>query len=514
MNAVTIEPVALDASNPWPVLKPLPPELAPVKSFDIEALPAALRPFVEDTTGRMGCPVEFPAIAAMIAAGACLGRGLAIRPKLADSWHEFGNLWGVAIGSPASMKSPALSEVLGPLRQQEIEARKEWEPIYQEWQRTFTRHEIEKKAVAGAMQREAAAAYKSGEPANLGALPEPPPEPVCPRLLVNDATTEKLVEIAIGNSRGLLLDKDELSGWLASFQKAGREADRAFFLETASGKTALTVDRIGRGTIHAPPIALSVVAGIQPGPIRRLVDDAAGGIGDDGLLQRFGLLVWPDSPGVYRMNDSMPDRAARIRFADTLWHLRQLNSENVNVGTIDEFAPGIPFLRFEPEAGECFARWNEAIINRLRADDTGGPFGAHLMKLAGKTIPALALICECCDSPRPVAVGMDALARALLWAEILESHARRLYAPALSPEVAAARRLGRKIAGKELDSMFTQRNIYRKGWEGLTGPEEVAGACDLLARLGWLRIVDTPDGTPGRPSDRWEVNPGVFERDE
>lgn len=506
-----IESICLtEPGAPWPDLAPMPPALPAVTPCDTEALPATLRPFVEDTTARMGCPIEFPAMAAMVAAGACLGRGLAIRPKTADSWYEFGNLWGVAIGSPASMKSPALSEILRPLRQQEAEARKEWQPIHEAWKQDFARWEIGHKAIAGAMQREAAEAYKAGGQAKLGSLPEAPPEPVCPRLLINDATTEKIVEIAAGNPRGLLLDKDELAGWFATFSRPGREADRAFFLETASGKSPVTVDRIGRGTIHAPPIGLSIIAGIQPGPIRRLVDDAAAGAGDDGLLQRFGLLVWPDSPGEFIFNDSKPDRNARDLCSDTLWHLRRINSEGVTVGAVDDFAPETPFLRFTPEAAKGFREWYELTVNRLRGDNTSEPFQAHLMKLAGKTVPALALICECCDTRRPVAVGLSALTRAFRWADILESHARRLYAPALKAEIEAARRLSQKIIGGKLATEFTQRQVYRSGWEGLTDLEAVAEACEMLAGLGWLRPVEITGGTPGRPPDRWEVNPKVF----
>jgi len=36
-----------------------------------------------------------------------------------------------------------------------------------------------------------------------------------------------------------------------------------------------------------------------------------GGAGGDGLIQRFGLLVWPDAPADWTNVDEYPNRAAR-----------------------------------------------------------------------------------------------------------------------------------------------------------------------------------------------------------
>ena len=40
---------------------------------------------------------------------------------------------------------------------------------------------------------------------------------------------------------------------------------------------------------------MAMLGGIQPGKVQSYVREAVnGGAGDDGLLQRFGLAVWPD----------------------------------------------------------------------------------------------------------------------------------------------------------------------------------------------------------------------------
>jgi hypothetical protein len=58
-----------------------------------------------------------------------------------------------------------------------------------------------------------------------------------------------------------------------------------------------SIDRIGRGTIHVEACCMSMLGGIQPGRLRSyLVDALQDGPSNDGLIQRFQLLVWPDTP--------------------------------------------------------------------------------------------------------------------------------------------------------------------------------------------------------------------------
>ena len=55
------------------------------------------------------------------------------------------------------------------------------------------------------------------------------------RLVVNDATIEKLGELLKENPNGLILVRDELSGWLAKLNKEEYQTDRAFYLECFDG---------------------------------------------------------------------------------------------------------------------------------------------------------------------------------------------------------------------------------------------------------------------------------------
>ncbi len=84
------------------------------------------------------------------------------------------------------------------------------------------------------------------------------------RLIVNDVTVEKLGELLKENPRGLLLVRDELSGFLANLERKEYQSDRSFYLTAFNGNKPYTYDRIERGTIHIPNATLSVIGGIQP----------------------------------------------------------------------------------------------------------------------------------------------------------------------------------------------------------------------------------------------------------
>ena len=93
----------------------------------------------------------------------------------------------------------------------------------------------------------------------------------------------------------MLIFRDELTGFLRQMDRDGHEQDRAFYLEAWNGNGRFTYDRIGRGTIDIEACCVSVLGGIQPGPLTAYLEAMAhGGAADDGLIQRLQMMVWPD----------------------------------------------------------------------------------------------------------------------------------------------------------------------------------------------------------------------------
>lgn len=489
----------------WPEPTPLPNALPPVDSFDADLLPEALRPWVMDIAHRMQCPADFPAVAALVALSSLIGARAVVQPKARDDWQVVPNLWGAVIGRPGVKKSPALGEALRPLNRLQATEFELWQAAHDAWEL-----DCKVAGMQGDDNEKKAKGMANKNPAAARALLQPvdtPAEPLARRFIVNDATVEKLGELMQQNPWGTLSYRDELYGLLTGLDKPGQEGARAFMLQSYDGNQGYTFDRIGRGTVHIPRVCLAMIGGIQPGRIQEYVRGAvAGGSADDGLLQRFGLTVWPDNAGEFIHVDQWPDTPAKQTAWAVFERLAALQPASDTEPTV---------WRFDEAAQALFVEWLVPFETEIRGDDLHPAMVSHLSKYR-KLIPALALVFALIDTPDSGGVIHEReLIRALSFGDYLRTHANRLYAAAVTPETTdAATLLSRIKAGKLVDrdgvmlDSFTPRQVALKHWAGLGTPDAVRKAADVLADYDWLRRDVVPGGAAGgRPSDRYTINP-------
>ena len=331
------------------------------------------------------------------------------------------------------MKSPALAEVMKPLARLVAEAYEEYQKAILAYEMDVMVAEATKAALKDELKRAAKDAAKSGnrskldEIARRGQDTEVPEEPLLRRYKTEDATIEKISEILLENPRGILVHRDELSGWLRNLDKQGREGDRSFYLEAWNGTGSFDVDRIGRGSLHVPALCLSILGSIQPGPLSTYVYQATQGEkGDDGLLQRFQLLVWPDPSPSWRNVDRWPDTEAKNRAYEVFKRLDALDPEDFGASGEDE--EGIPAVRFTDEAQEVFDRWRDELEVRLRTAELPPALESHLAKYRS-LMPSLALIFQLIEfvdgTGEGGAVGLRPALQAAAWCEYLETHASK-----------------------------------------------------------------------------------------
>ena len=498
-----------EADAQWPEPVPLPDALPPVASFDPELLPEAVRGMVADTAHRMQCPPDFPAVGIVAVISSLIGARAVVKPKARDDWAVVPNLWGLIVGRPGVMKSPALSEMLKPLHRLEASEREQWKEAHDAWELDSKVAELTAK-----QNEKQAASVAAKDPAKARALLEPvdaPTEPTARRYVVNDATVEALQEVLMVNPWGVLVYRDELHGLLCSMDKQGQEQARGFYLTGYDGNQGCTVDRILRGIgQYIPRVCLAMLGGIQPGKLQSYVREAvAGGAGDDGLLQRFGLAVWPDVNREFVYVDQWPDTPAKQAAWEVFERLNQLQA--ATDADPQEW-------RFSTEAQALFVEWLEPFETEIRGEELHPALVSHLSKYR-KLIPALALIFALVDTPDSGNVIHEReLLRALAWADYLRTHAERMYAAAVIPETTGAQTLLTKIkAGKLCDGdgvlleAFTPRLVAVKHWAGLGNPDAVRKAADLLVDYGWLARDVVPTGTAGgRPSDRYLIHPRLL----
>jgi len=492
----------------WAEPTPLPDALPPVAAFEPDLLPEALRDWVADIAHRMQCPPDFTAVGAVVALSSLIGARAVISPKAEDDWQGVPNLWGLVIGIPGVMKSPALLEVVAPVRKLEDAERKAHQDVHAEW-----KIDSELNKLTGEARRSEAkqlAAKDRTKARELLTPPEAIPEPVARRYIVNDSTVEKLQEILVDNPWGLLVFRDELHGLISAMDRPGQEGSRGFFLTGYDGKSGYTTDRVIRGTNHIPRVCLAMLGSIQPGKVQSYIREAVnGGAGDDGLLQRFGLTVWPDINPAFTYVDRKPDAYARERAEAVFTRLNGLQVTQ----------EGQPLVwRFSQEAQDLFKQWLVPLMTELRGGELHPALVSHLSKYT-KLIPALALIFALVDTPDSGCVVHEReLVRALDWGDYLRTHAERLYSAAVRPDTHGAKQLLDKIKDAKLcgaDGVtwqtFTPRLIAAKHWTGLGTPEAVRKASDLLVEYGWLIREAVPTGAAGgRPSDRYLIHPKLL----
>ena len=487
-----LETLHEESRKGWGEPTPL-PELPPVPPWDEELLPEPLRQPVMNIAHRAQCPPDFPATALVVGLGSVIGRGCMIRPKQLDDWTVCPNLWGMCVGRPSAMKSPPVREVLRPMVAMERAEHDDWRA------RDFERTSAEAKLKR--IQRKMSTPGRSDIPGNVVCLDEYREDFEAAqgelrdanrlrRFVLQDATVEKVGELLNENPRGLLLLRDELMGWLRSLDRQGHESDRAFYLEAWDGTGSFTYDRIKRGTVAIDAATVSIIGTIQPGPLRAYLRAAVRGTGgDDGLMQRFQLAVYPDVAPGWTLVDETPQGTGEVsRLFDQLAY------------ALPERDP----LRFDDMAQSEFNRWWTAHENRLRGDDLHPAIESHLVKYRS-LVPSLALVFHLADQGQG-RVGLDAIRRAIRWMPYLEGHAHRIYASVAMADTDAARLLLRKIRHGKLGDRFSARDVQRHGWTGLSDAESVHGAIDVLEDHGFVRTHEKR-GDIGRPKKVVEVHP-------
>lgn len=506
----------------WTPPKELRSELIPVKQFDEKLLPAALREHVKDYSARLdNAAPDYAAISVMVAAGALIGGTAEIQPKRNDTgWRLVPNLWGSAIGYPSAMKTPSLQCGLNLLAHaqkvldQDFADRK----ANYEAQKAISEHdrsEIEQglaEATKNASIAKAAGTRKEYELALRKlmtiqeSLKEEPQEPKARELLVNDATIEALAIAAGSNPNGILVFRDELSGWLANLDSPQRPNDRAFYLEGFSCGS-YTQTRVGRAKVKIDRLIVNLLGGIQPGKLAPILASRAAGCGDDGLLERIiQLSVFPDLSGEYC--DLAPDFHAERRAKDVFAVLAGMDTCDGKATT----------YRFDNEAQKL---WDEWAMTHKKREQSSKPDWQGILGKYPALCAKLALICHLVDA----ADGMDyedeeefspslmvtdkSLRCAIQWMEYLESHAARILSyfraeKAMLPAVTLRDKL------PQLAPSFTRNSLGQKDWRHLTTKDDRETAIEQLIKTGHIREVTiTPKNGTGRPSVSFLVNPQI-----
>lgn len=474
----------------WPEPQKLPGELLPVLELDPEWLPEGLRKGCLDIAERLSCPLDYVAIPAIVGAGTALGNTVGILPKeFDDSWVVHAGFWGGIIGSPGSMKTPALNASLKPLQHLEDIA-------VAQYKKDCAQYRTDKIAFDKAMT-----SFKSGKSTTF---PVEPIKPIKTRYIVNDVTYQALGEILSENPRGILALADELTGLLQSLDTPGQEAARGFYLSGWGGQGNYTFDRVTRDSITLTRYQLAVFGGFQPDRVKAYVRHAQSGSSkNDGLLQRFQLLVWPDLTGDFELIDRPSNKEALTQMHQAINSLNQLSNTGI-VGSTKNSA-GVLLLHFDIAAQVLFNDWYQRNEKMLRTGALAPAEHSHFAKYRS-LVPGLALLFHLINGHQGP-ISEASLSTALQFAKYLKSHAKRTYGSVNGLDSAPTKALAKKLLQGRLVDGFTQRNVLHKGWANLSNKDAVFLAVNALVEHNWLTEHLSDNG--GRKTTIYKINPRI-----
>lgn len=468
---------------------------APAPTLPLDLFGGFWARYIADAAAEKSAPPDFVALPLISLVGAAIANVRRGSPW--PGWSEPPVINTASVGKPSSGKSPGAdvaSELASALEQ-------EWNLDFEERERRYrtARAEAEARREVWAREVKEAVARGNAPPVEPEAakLPDPPEER---RLVISDTSTQKAARLAAGNSRGLLLKRDELAGWLGGMDRYGGEGeDRAFWLEAYGGRP-YTVDRVKETQpIRVPHLAIAISGGIQPDRLAAMLFAGA----DDGLATRF-IYAWPE-----RVAPVRPCVCADHNTA--LTHLRRLR----DLPMVEKDGALTPMVvPFDEGAATAIQEWRVQVA--AMEDTAEGLFCSWLGKLPGMAL-RLAVVFEhlwWCPSEgqaAPAAISGQAAIEAIAF---LDSYvvpmARRTFGDAARDQQERdAAALARWLATQSpVPETVNARELRHVGILPQKSAARYDAALAELADADWLRPAPARHGdSKGRPRKDWAVNP-------
>ena len=457
------------------------------RPFPVDALPEPLRGLVAAGSQAIGCDPSFIGLPVLTVCGAAIGN--AARIELKGGWLAPSIVWTAIIGESGTAKTPAFQLVMKPVRERQHAALQRHAEAEREHQTELAWH----KKNLGQWEK---LKESSDEP------PRKPDEPQAERLYIEDTTIEAVAPLLAGNPRGLLLARDELSGWFGSFDKyAGGKggADAAHWLSMFSAGS-LTVDRkTGTPrTISVANAAMSITGGIQPGILQRALGAEHR---ESGMAARF-LLAFPPRT-TQSWTDAEIDPQQVIRYAEVWNRLCELP---LSSGTDGHPCPRI--VRLSPEAKAVYTIFYDS--NGREQAELSGDLSAAWSKLReypGRLALVIHFVRWAANDPAlesDATVDAASMSAAVQLVEWFKHEARRVYG--LLSETETEREQRRLVEWIESKGHPVTVREVQQGCRWLKGPGEAERALQSLVEAGAGSWLPSPKGQPGHPTRRIKLN--------
>jgi hypothetical protein len=471
------------ATTPWQALGA--DEELVYHPFPTESLPDPIRGFVAAGAKAIGCDASFLALPLLTAIAASIGNTR--RLELKRGWYAPAILWTAVVGESGTAKTPAFKLVMHAVRERQRKALKRHKEEmkrflveYEMWERDYLKWK--------------------GAKGDVGEPPEKPEPPAAERFIVSDTTVEALAPILLTNLRGLLLARDELAGWIGSFDRyAGKNktgADAPQWLSTFNAENIIVDRKTGtQKTIFVPHAAVCVTGGIQPGILQRALSPEHR---ESGLAARL-LLAYPP-----RKAKRWTDAGIEANAEDELVELFERLYERLQ----PEFSDGEPrpaLVRLTPEAKTAWVSYYNA--HAAEQVDLTGDMAAAWSKLE-EYAARLALIIHYVrwaagDVANERMLDVTSMRAGIELANWFKNEARRIYL--ILDESDTQRDQRRLVEWIERRGGTVAIREVQAGCRWLRAPGAAEAALEELVKAGRGTWEQSQPGQRGKPARRFRL---------
>lgn len=278
-------------------------QVPPTPLLPIEGFPKVLQEIVNTCAATYGTPRDYWAGAVLTASGLGIGNKL----ELVTIYRNAPVLWLVLLGDVSCGKSGPIDFCLDYFKKLDSLSIKKYEEDLTEFNRLSVMTSKDRLAEG---------------------FREKPVRPQCFQYILNDFTPEAMVEVHKTNNRGLLIERDELKGWIDDFGRYNKSGEQSNMLTSWSG-FGITYNRKTVGIMNIQHPCVMVCGGMQPDLLPTL---AADNRMENGFLSRL-CTVYPDNvkKADYN-NNNLPDHI-RSYWEQYLTDLVNMSKQELILGT-------------------------------------------------------------------------------------------------------------------------------------------------------------------------------------
>jgi hypothetical protein len=429
-------------------------------------LPSIIWDYASNAAYRMDdTPPDFVASAIICLIVSIAGGTVVVQPKATDTEYiEVLTLWVMLVGIASSKKSPGMNSGL------------QLYNMIQEYHDKVFEREMK--------------LYDKDDPDSI--------KPKHKQLIVNDTTREALAIHLASNPNGVLVVKDELSGWLTDLSNEKNATARGFYLSgfTAS-KVKYVEKRVTRDSIELERIIISMIGAIQPDMLKRFLSQKVAGHLNDGLFERFQFMIYPEIYASY--TDCPPNHQAKDDLIGLIGKLSEFSTKSEKAVT----------FKFSPEAQELYEKDAKLVIDKQNiATKENDTQTCSFLGKQGTLLAKLSLVFQLVIDCDRTEISVEAFNYAKLWVKYLDSHQKKINSLIAGDKLSGAEALLGRLGS--LSSPFTASSFNNKGWKQLSDTKQRKQALDALVQNGYLypETVKSPDG--GRPKVNYHKHPSLI----